>query len=506
EFGSINSRQRVSYRYGTDGIRFIATEEVDNVLDPVTENWTVAQVTEYLVDAQNHTGYQQVLQETVTDGSGNLVRKVVYTIGHDHISQTTFGPSDPVEGMTLVFHMDGHGSTRILTDLAGTIANLATPQIFHYTAYGQAINFTMSEAATQYLYSGEQFDSRVGQQYLRARYYNQATGVFNRLDPFFGNSTDPQSFHKYLYTHGDPVNGIDPTGMMNLASIAVSSGIIGGSFGAVSGAIRGAQFGAMASLRQGLLGLGTGILTGLALPYLLYGAAYTVSAYGVSWAAFQTGTALTAAGQVLAVAEILPTVTYSLSVLLGAGAAANSLQEFFASSNNYDRAAAGVDLLGMLWGMKAVLKPIRSNRLTPGKEITLNEYNDWLASRPQSELDAAFLGHRVRAVAEFKAPSGRKYLGTNGEVDIALLPPEIQAALNSVSPEKRAQWHGWCAEIAALTKAAQAGERIPGGKIRVLKHRVENGVKVAEHGKPYLPCRSCRPTLKSLGVKYGTSE
>ncbi|MCR9202888.1 MAG: hypothetical protein NXI04_29940, partial [Planctomycetaceae bacterium] len=42
EFGSINSRQRVSYRYGTDGIRFIATEEVDNVLDPVTENWTVA--------------------------------------------------------------------------------------------------------------------------------------------------------------------------------------------------------------------------------------------------------------------------------------------------------------------------------------------------------------------------------------------------------------------------------------------------------------------------------
>jgi RHS repeat-associated protein len=62
------------------------------------------------------------------------------------------------------------------------------------------------------LYSGEQFDSKIGQQYLRARYYDPATGRFNRLDPFFGDINDPQSLHKYLYTHADPINGIDPTG------------------------------------------------------------------------------------------------------------------------------------------------------------------------------------------------------------------------------------------------------------------------------------------------------
>jgi hypothetical protein len=49
-------------------------------------------------------------------------------------------------------------------------------------------------------------------QYLRARYYNPASGTFNRLDPFFGNMRDPQSLHKYLYVHGDPIQGIDPTG------------------------------------------------------------------------------------------------------------------------------------------------------------------------------------------------------------------------------------------------------------------------------------------------------
>jgi RHS repeat-associated protein len=86
------------------------------------------------------------------------------------------------------------------------------------------------------LYSGEQFDSKIGQQYLRQRYYNPATGRFNRLDPFFGNLNDPLSLHKYLYTHADPVNGIDPSGMMlgGMISIAINVGKI-----AATGAIIG---------------------------------------------------------------------------------------------------------------------------------------------------------------------------------------------------------------------------------------------------------------------------
>ncbi|MFN9968938.1 MAG: RHS repeat-associated core domain-containing protein, partial [Phycisphaerae bacterium] len=114
-------------------------------------------------------------------------------------------------------------NTRVLTDLAGSIITLAgLLHVYHYDAYGNALNFTMSAAATQYLYSGEQFDPRIGQQYLRARYYDSATGTFNRLDPFFGNQTDPQSFHKYLYTNGDPVNGWDPTGRSMLTSVMSS--------------------------------------------------------------------------------------------------------------------------------------------------------------------------------------------------------------------------------------------------------------------------------------------
>ena len=47
---------------------------------------------------------------------------------------------------------------------------------------------------------------------MRARWYDAANGRFNRLDPFAGNSSDPQSFHKYAYVHGDPIQNIDPTG------------------------------------------------------------------------------------------------------------------------------------------------------------------------------------------------------------------------------------------------------------------------------------------------------
>jgi RHS repeat-associated protein len=81
------------------------------------------------------------------------------------------------------------------------------------------------------LYSGEQFDSKIGQQYLRQRYYDPATGLFNRLDPFFGNLNDPQSLHKYSYTHDDPVNGIDPNGLMTVASMVSSIGARVGTLG-----------------------------------------------------------------------------------------------------------------------------------------------------------------------------------------------------------------------------------------------------------------------------------
>jgi len=69
-----------------------------------------------------------------------------------------------------------------------------------------------ASADTSLLYAGEQYDSALSQYYLRARYYNPSNGLFNRMDPLAGNNRDPQSLHKYLYCHANPVNAIDPSG------------------------------------------------------------------------------------------------------------------------------------------------------------------------------------------------------------------------------------------------------------------------------------------------------
>ena len=74
----------------------------------------------------------------------------------------------------LVFGHDGHGSTRVLTDLVAAVV-----QLFVYDAYGQLLAIMngsgglvsggingladSSLAQTSLLYSGEQFDSRIGQ-------------------------------------------------------------------------------------------------------------------------------------------------------------------------------------------------------------------------------------------------------------------------------------------------------------------------------------------------------
>ena len=187
-------------------------------------------------------------------------KKVIYTIGHDQISQTVLlplpnGGEGWGEGSTHWFGTDGHGSVRVLYDFAATIvkdaANFNRLQVYTFDAYGNLQGWLTSSLTpntlplTTYLYSGESFDFNIGQQYLRARFYDATTGRFNRLDPFAGNSSDPQSFHKYAYVHGDPIQGTDPTGKFTSAQVMAGIGI-GMSVGALSGGI----FGFMAGVLQ----------------------------------------------------------------------------------------------------------------------------------------------------------------------------------------------------------------------------------------------------------------
>jgi RHS repeat-associated protein len=157
----------------------------------------------FLVDDRNPSGYAQVLEEHIVTGASAPVLNRVYIYGSDLISQNQWTGS----AWTLNFYgYDGHGSVRYLT-----ATNAAVTDTYDYDAFGTLIAHS-GATPNNYLYCGEQFDADLGLYYNRARYLNVDSGRFWTMDTFEGWALDPISLHKYLYTHADPVDAVDPSG------------------------------------------------------------------------------------------------------------------------------------------------------------------------------------------------------------------------------------------------------------------------------------------------------
>jgi len=164
----------------------------------------VTTTTQYLVDDLNPTGYPQVVDELVGPIGSAAVQRT-YTYGLQRISQDQY-----ISGWVLSYYQyDGGGSVRQLTNSVGQVTDS-----YEYDAFGNSFT-KQGTTPNNYLYRGEQYDSDLGLYYLRARYYNPATGRFLSRDPEqFCNCSirNPASLHKYLYGNGDPANLSDPSG------------------------------------------------------------------------------------------------------------------------------------------------------------------------------------------------------------------------------------------------------------------------------------------------------
>ena len=182
----------ISYTYDAGGIR-----------QSQTENGTV---THYLVDPNQ--AYHQVIEEL----NDLQIAEVIYSYGDDLINQQR------PEG-NFTYGYDGLGSTRILTDTTGTVQNS-----YGYQAFGES-DYQIGSIPNNYLFTGEQYDHNVGFYYLRARYYNPSIGRFSQMDTFPGMQFEPKSLHKYLYTHADPINNIDPSGNISLSQTGVAQNL-----------------------------------------------------------------------------------------------------------------------------------------------------------------------------------------------------------------------------------------------------------------------------------------
>ena len=65
-------------------------------------------------------------------------------------------------------------------------------------------------------YRSEQYDPDLGLYYLRARYYNPATGRFLSVDPLADEGQ-----RRYEYAAANPVDGMDPNGSEALIEYAL---------------------------------------------------------------------------------------------------------------------------------------------------------------------------------------------------------------------------------------------------------------------------------------------
>jgi RHS repeat-associated protein len=104
---------------------------------------------------------------------------------------------------------------RQLTNSAGAVTDA-----YEYDAFGNLIAQT-GTTPNAYLYRSERYDSDLGLYYLRARWYNPATGRFMSRDPYEGSIYDPASLHRYNYARANPVNYVDPSGRSNLTEYAL---------------------------------------------------------------------------------------------------------------------------------------------------------------------------------------------------------------------------------------------------------------------------------------------
>lgn len=193
--------KHLEYEYDASGIR------VASIVD--------GQETRYLIDANQP--YAQVLEEYTPDGTV----LTAYVYGNDLLSQTHYDPLTQT-GSTTYYHVDGLGSTTALTDETGSVVSA-----FQYDAYGKKIDGT-GNVANNYLFAGEQYDSNLGDYYLRQRYYSTETGRFTRRDSYEGRLREPLTQHKYIYANNNPISFTDPTGLSawadyNSSSLAVAS-------------------------------------------------------------------------------------------------------------------------------------------------------------------------------------------------------------------------------------------------------------------------------------------
>jgi RHS repeat-associated protein len=178
------------YAYGADGVRQAKTGP--------------AGVETLLADRDHPSGVAQLLRATLPSRTDLFDWTDALAAAHEGAS--AYAPL-----------ADALGSVGMMVDAAGGVADT-----LRYDAFGALVSQSGATAAT-HRFAGEVADPESGLVYLRARYYDPATGTFLSRDPLQGDVDNPLSRNRYAYALDNPVNRRDPTGQETLVEVNFAS-------------------------------------------------------------------------------------------------------------------------------------------------------------------------------------------------------------------------------------------------------------------------------------------
>ena len=122
------------------------------------------------------------------------IRRYVSGLGLSHV-QNLF------DDAYHLYYQDEQGSTAYVTGSSGGTENL-----YSYDGFGNLLE-SRKDITNRILYTGQQYDQKTGQYYLRVRYYNPVIGRFTQEDTYRGDG-----LNLYAYCGNNPVMYYDPSG------------------------------------------------------------------------------------------------------------------------------------------------------------------------------------------------------------------------------------------------------------------------------------------------------
>ncbi|MCB9771318.1 MAG: VCBS repeat-containing protein [Candidatus Omnitrophica bacterium] len=201
----------------------------------MTSKSKAGEVMQYFYDSENRLSSVKkntsLIAEYLYDGDGGRVQKTSYVttpavvtkyIGEMYEETDNVGTMfvflgsqrvaaiDTNSGTPLYYHMDYLGSTNVMSDNNGNVAEL-----IEYDPYGKIQrhdNYGGNTRLAKQQFTGKKLDDETGLIYFGARYYDPLLGRFITADTIVQNPSDPQTLNRYSYCQNNPINKIDPDG------------------------------------------------------------------------------------------------------------------------------------------------------------------------------------------------------------------------------------------------------------------------------------------------------